>query len=97
MSLAVITTAWGLLMGLAPLLQIRVIIRNRDSSGTSVAWVVILLVGFLLWLTYGVSRQDLPLIISNVVAASVSGALLITMAVNRPDRSTPRGPVTQTE
>lgn len=44
-SLAVLTTIWGLLMGLAPLLQVRVIIRNRDAGGTSLGWVIILVRG----------------------------------------------------
>jgi uncharacterized protein with PQ loop repeat len=82
-SLAVITTAWGLLMGLAPLLQVRVIVRDKDAGGTSLAWVLILLVGFLLWLAYGLVRQDLPLILSNVVAATVTTTLLVTMGVYR--------------
>lgn len=97
MSIAVITTVWGLLMGLAPLLQIRVILRTRDSAGTSVAWVVILLIGFLLWLAYGISRRDLPLIVSNVAAASVSSALLVTIAVHRRDRVIPDGRLPQTD
>ena len=78
-SLAVLTTIWGLLMGLAPLLQVRVFIRNRDAGGSSLGWVLILLVGFLLWLTYGVVNRDLPLVISNTVAVIVTSTLLATM------------------
>lgn len=77
--LALVTTFWGLLMGLAPLLQVRVIVRDRSSEGVSVGWVLILLIGFLLWLTYGIVNRDVPLIISNVVAAVVTTTLLVTI------------------
>ena len=78
-ALAVATTCWGLLMGLAPLLQIRLIVRERDARGTSLAWVLILLVGFLLWLAYGVVNRDLPIIICNVVSVVVTTSLVITV------------------
>jgi MtN3 and saliva related transmembrane protein len=80
-TLALVTTCWGLLMGLAPLLQVRVIVRERDSSGTSLSWVLILLVGFVLWFTYGVVNDDLPIVISNVVAVFVTTTLLVTTLV----------------
>jgi MtN3 and saliva related transmembrane protein len=80
-TLALVTTCWGLLMGLAPLLQVRVIVRERDSSGTSRSWVLILLVGFVLWFTYGVVNDDVPIVISNVVAVVVTTTLLVTTLV----------------
>ena len=92
-SLAVLTTFWGLLMGLAPLLQVRVIVRDRDAGGSSLGWVLFLLVGFLLWLTYGLVNRDLPLVISNTVAVLVTSTLLATMWIygrggrGEPDRA----------
>ena len=83
-AIAYVTTFWGLLMGLAPLLQVRVIVRERSSEGISAGWVMILLVGFLLWLAYGFVNRDVPLIITNVVAVSVTTILLITMRRYRP-------------
>ena len=87
--LAVCTTFWGLLMGLAPLLQIRVIVRSRTATGISVAWILILLVGFMLWLAYGIVQRDVPLIISNTVAATVSTGLLLTVLRFRRGVGTP--------
>jgi MtN3 and saliva related transmembrane protein len=81
-TLALVTTCWGLLMGLAPLLQVRVIVRERDSSGTSLSWVLILLVGFVLWFTYGVVNHDVPIVISNIVAVIVTTTLLVTALVH---------------
>ncbi len=85
-AIAYVTTFWGLLMGLAPLLQVRVIVRERSSEGISAGWVLILLVGFLLWLAYGFVNRDVPLIITNVVAVSVTTTLLVTMRRYRPTR-----------
>lgn len=78
-TLAVITTVWGVVMALSPLLQMRVIMREQDASGTSLGWVVILLVGFALWLVYGLVNGVVPIIVTNVVAISVSLALLVTV------------------
>ena len=83
-AIAYVTTFWGLLMGLAPLLQVRVIVRERSSEGLSAGWVMILLIGFLLWLVYGFVNRDVPLMITNVVAVSVTTTLLITMRRYRP-------------
>ena len=76
-ALAVVTTGWGLVMGLAPLLQVRLILRTGESSGTSLGWVMILLVGFSLWFSYGVVNGDKPIIISNSVALTVTIVLFV--------------------
>jgi MtN3 and saliva related transmembrane protein len=81
--LAVLTTIWGLVMALAPLLQLRVIIKTRDASGTSATWIGILLIGFLLWLAYGLVNHALPVIIANAASAVIAVVLLVTIAVYR--------------
>ena len=80
-TLAVAATSWGVLMALAPLLQVRVILRERDASGTSKTWIVILLIGFVLWFAYGVSTGSVPLIISNTMSGIVAFTLLVTAFV----------------
>ena len=77
-TLAVAATSWGVLMALAPLLQVRVILRERDASGTSKTWIVILLIGFVLWFAYGVATGSVPLIISNTMSVTVALILLVT-------------------
>ncbi|WP_425309942.1 SemiSWEET family transporter [Ammonicoccus fulvus] len=81
--LPVVTTIWGLVMALAPILQIRLIAREKDASGISVIWICILIVGFLLWLAYGLALKAAPLIITNTVSAVVALALLTTVLVFR--------------
>jgi uncharacterized protein with PQ loop repeat len=63
-------------MALGPVLQIRRIVEHQSSSGNSVAYFVILLVGFALWMTYGVAASNLALIIPNAVAAVVITATI---------------------
>ena len=67
-ALAVAAATWALLMALGPLLQIRSIVRRRSSHGVSIGYFGILLVGFLLWLAYGVASDTLALVVPNAVA-----------------------------
>src|SRR4029078_9636440 len=76
--LAAIAASWGVAMALAPLLQIRQIRRHRSSRSVSVAYQQVLLVGFVLWLAYGLADTKLALIVPNTVATVVS---LATIAV----------------
>jgi uncharacterized protein with PQ loop repeat len=66
--LAVAAAAWGVLMGVSPVLQIRRMLRQRSSRDVSVGYFSILLVGFGLWISYGIASGDLALIVPNAVA-----------------------------
>ena len=74
--LAVAAATWGVAMALAPLLQVRSILTNRSARAVSVAYQQVLLVGFMLWLAYGIALDNLALIIPNIVAAIVSVATI---------------------
>jgi uncharacterized protein with PQ loop repeat len=65
-------------MGLSPLLQVRVVLRRRDSTGVSIAWPAVLLIGFILWLLYGLTIGDVPLIVTNIMSGLVC---LLTVVV----------------
>ena len=49
----------------------RVAVR-RSSADVSVAYLGVLFVGFVLWLSYGVAIGNAPLIVSNVVALTTN-------------------------
>ena len=74
--LAITAASWAIAMALGPLLQIRRILEHRSSSGNSVGYFVILLVGFALWIAYGVAASNLALILPNAVAAIVITATI---------------------
>lgn len=78
--LAVAAAAWGVLMGISPVLQIRRMLRQRSSRDVSVGYFTILLVGFGLWISYGIAARNLALIVPNTVAMII-GAATIAIAV----------------
>ena len=53
--LAVSASAWGVAMALSPVLQIRTMVSLRSSRGISLGYLPVLLVGFALWLGYGLA------------------------------------------
>jgi MtN3 and saliva related transmembrane protein len=76
--LAVAAATWGVAMAVSPLLQIRAIRAHQSSRGVSVGYQQVLLVGFILWLSYGIALNA-AIIIPNIVAAVVS---IATIAVS---------------
>jgi uncharacterized protein with PQ loop repeat len=74
---AAAAASWGVAMALAPLLQIQRIRRTRSSASVSVAYLQVLLVGFVLWLAYGIAAANLALIIPNTVAMVVCLATIV--------------------
>ena len=78
--LAVAAAAWGALMGVSPVLQIRRMVRRRSSRDVSIGYFSILLVGFALWISYGIASGDLALIVPNAVALLI-GVSTVAIAV----------------
>jgi MtN3 and saliva related transmembrane protein len=78
--LAVAAAVWGVLMGVSPVLQIRRMLRQRSSRDVSVSYFVVLLVGFVLWLGYGIAARNLALIVPNGIALLI-GASTIAVAI----------------
>ena len=74
--LAVAASSWAVLMGIAPVLQIRRMLRERSSRDVSIAYFAILLVGFLLWIGYGAAAGLPALVIPNTVAVLVGTAVI---------------------
>ena len=78
--LAVTASAWGVLMGLSPVLQIRSMLRERSSREVSLGYFSILLVGFLLWISYGIAAGNMWLVVPNSIALLV-GLTLVAVAL----------------
>ncbi len=75
-----VTTLLGLLAGalttLAYFPQVIKTWRSRSADGMSWSMLVILCVGVLLWLVYGVYVHDMPVILANVITLMLSSAIL---------------------
>jgi MtN3 and saliva related transmembrane protein len=75
--LAVAASSWAVLMGIAPLLQIRRMLQERSSREVSVGYFAVLLVGFALWICYGSAAGVPALVIPNSIALLVGAAVII--------------------
>ncbi len=77
--LAILASIWGIAMALSPTLQIRHMIATRSSSGISIPYLGVLVIGFALWFAYGVALHNLAIIVPNTIAFIV-GATTIAVA-----------------
>jgi MtN3 and saliva related transmembrane protein len=75
--LAAAASTWGVLMGVAPVLQIRRMLRERSSREVSIAYFAVLVAGFVLWIAYGAAARILALVIPNIVALLVGTAAIV--------------------
>ena len=69
--LGVAAAIWGIVMAVSPALQIRKMLQHRSSREVSVAYFCVLLVGFVLWIAYGISIENWYLVVPNAVAFAV--------------------------
>ena len=83
-TLAFVASSYGVVMAISPLLQIRAILRSRDSTSVSAGYQRVLLVGFLLWLGYGIASDNWAIIVPNIVASFVSAATILVTLRYRP-------------
>jgi MtN3 and saliva related transmembrane protein len=51
--------------------------RTRSTTDISIGTFLLLFVGIILWLIYGVILQDLPLILANLITLCLATAILI--------------------
>lgn len=70
-TLAFAAAAWAMAMALGPVLQIRRIVDQQSSRGVSISFFVVLVVGFSLWVAYGIAAGNVALIVPNAVAGIV--------------------------
>ena len=78
--LAIAAAAWGVLMALSPVLQIRRMLRQRSSADVSIGYFAVLRGGFLLGICYGIAARNLALIVPNTVAL-LTGASTVAVAL----------------
>jgi len=89
-ALAVAAASWGVLMGISPVLQIRRMLRERSSRDLSVGYFLILLVGFLLWICYGIAAGNPVLVVPNSISFVAAAVTVIVALRLRPGRSSAR-------
>jgi MtN3 and saliva related transmembrane protein len=91
-ALAVAASSWAVLMGIAPVLQIRRMLREQSSRGVSIGYFAVLLVGFLLWIAYGAAAGIPALVIPNTIALLVgTGVIIVSLRLRRRPAGKPPG------
>ena len=78
-------------MGVSPVLQIRRMLRQRSSRDVSVGYFAILLVGFGLWISYGIAARNLVLVVPNTVALLIGASTVVISLRLMAGKSSPGG------
>jgi uncharacterized protein with PQ loop repeat len=81
--LAIVATTLGVGMGASPLLQASRVQRRRRSDDVSLPFLLVLWIGGLAWLAYGVAIGNLALVIANAVGVSASSTTIAIVVVWR--------------
>ena len=61
----------------AVLPQLSKAIRTKQVKDVSIRMFVVLVTGFVLWIIYGISRNDLPIILTNGLSLVLNGLMII--------------------
>ncbi len=80
--LALVVTVYGVVSGLAALLQARQLLERRRSCDVSALLFGVYLGGYVLWLAYGLSIGSAPIVTVNAVGlVSVASVLVIALSL----------------
>ena len=79
--LSLAATGYGVLAALAALLQMRQMLRRRTSCDVSARFFATYTGGYAIWLLYGLSAGDVPLIVVDT-AGLVCGGLTLAVALS---------------
>lgn len=89
--LAAAAAIWGVVMAIAPALQVRRMLLRRSSKDLSLGYFAVLLPGFGLWIGYGWTRADWALVAPNAVALAVGAVTVVVGLVLRRHARRARG------
>jgi uncharacterized protein with PQ loop repeat len=79
-ALGVIAGSFGVVMGASPLLQAIRAHQRRSSEDVSLTFLLILMIGGVAWLAYGLALGNAALIIANLAGVTASTtAVLVTI------------------
>jgi MtN3 and saliva related transmembrane protein len=67
----------GILTTIAYLPQLLKTWKSKSANDLSWSMLIVLCIGIILWLIYGFSVQDIPIIAANVVTLLLAGIILI--------------------
>ncbi len=82
-TLAILTTIFGVAMSFGYFTQTYKIIKTKSIKGVSLATYIFFAIGITMWLIYGLSIGDLPIIISNIVFIIGALSVIIVYLLNK--------------
>jgi MtN3 and saliva related transmembrane protein len=80
LTLALIATLYGLLSAASSLLEAARLLKSGAADEISLTFLGVLLGGYLVWLLYGISAGDEPLIVTDAVGLA-AGTVTLSIAV----------------
>jgi uncharacterized protein with PQ loop repeat len=84
-TLGFVAASWGVIMALSPVMQIRRMIRLRSSRDVSIGYLLVIIVGFAIWIAYGIVIRDPALVVPNTVAFIVGlGTIAVAVHLRKP-------------
>jgi MtN3 and saliva related transmembrane protein len=98
-TLGFVAAAWGVIMALSPVMQIRRMIRLGSSRDVSIGYLLVIVVGFAFWIAYGIAIRNPALVVPNTLALIVGiGTIAVALylvgyknAIRRPAGRNPVG------
>lgn len=88
-TVAAMAATWGLVMAMAPVLQMRRLLRRGTADDVSIGYLMLLLPGFALWVIHGYLAADMALVVPNSVAL-VTGTMCAVLTWRLRHRTTGR-------
>jgi len=76
MDYTIVGLAAALLTSFSGLPQLIKIIKNKHTKDISLDMYIMMCLGILLWLIYGILKKDIALIIANIITIIISGTIL---------------------
>jgi len=73
----IIGFAAGICTSVSLLPQLFKLLKNKKSDDLSLFYLIILFLGLLLWVWYGIRRDDLPIIATNGFSLVVNGIVIV--------------------
>lgn len=67
----------GICTSISLLPQLIKLIKEKNARDLSITYLIILLAGLALWVWYGTRQEDLPIMITNAFAATLTVAILV--------------------
>ena len=67
----------GLCTAVSLLPQIFKIVKEKKAQDISVAYLLVLLLGLILWIVYGVLKKDIPVIATNVLSVLMNVTTIV--------------------